>query len=489
MVSPFVMVIFGATGDLALSKLFPALFSLYKKGLFHEKFYIVGFARRSMSDEDFRKFVGENFANDPKWDDFSKKIYYQQGMFGEEKGYTELIDQLNNFDKEIGACIMRLFYLATPPDNYAAILDYLHSTKLSEGCGQGSDKSRLPSLRLGVSGQGTRLIIEKPFGKDLETARQLDLQLGHIFDEKQIFRVDHYLGKETVQNMIAFRFANGIFEPIWNNTYIDHVQVTMLETTDLYKRGQFFDGIGNLRDVGQNHIMQLVAAVAMEQPTTFTREGVRDARANAIKALRCYDPKDVLGNVVRGQFEGYKNIEGVASDSTTETLIAMKLFVDTPRFQDVPFYVRAGKGMAKDVVEIKIVFIQTCHILFKEYGCPEEGNVLTIRIQPDEGIGLRVVAKKPGSKLSLGTVDMEFTYRDEFGGHGDDAYEKILVDIFSDDQTLFNRSDELESSWEFINNILEGWDEGNVPLLTYPKGAATLKDADELLEKDGKKWL
>jgi glucose-6-phosphate 1-dehydrogenase len=474
--SPFVMVIFGATGDLALSKLFPALFSLYKKGAFDQKFYIVGFARREMSDEAFRSFIGKQFVDDPKWNDFMQNVYYQQGMFGEEKGYRELIDRLNGFDKEMGACIMRLFYLATPPDNYSAILDYLDSTKLSEGCGQGSDK-------------WTRVIIEKPFGKDLETARQLDIQLGHIFSEKQIFRVDHYLGKETVQNMIAFRFANGIFEPVWNNKYIDHVQITMLETTDLASRGQFFDGIGNLRDVGQNHIMQLVAAVAMEQPITFSKEGVRDARANAIKATRLFSPTDVAGNVVRGQFVGYKDTNGVMTDSTTETYVAMKVCVDTQRFQDVPFYIRAGKGMAKDIVEIKIVFIQTCHILFKEYGCPEEGNVLTIRIQPDEGIGLRVVAKKPGSKLSLGTVDMEFTYHDEFGSHGDDAYEKILIDIFSDDQTLFNRSDELESSWQFITNILEGWDEERVPLHVYPKGATTFGSADDLLENDGKKWL
>jgi glucose-6-phosphate 1-dehydrogenase len=481
------MVIFGATGDLALSKLFPALFSLYKKGLLAEKLYIVGFARRPMSDEAFRNFIKEAIfgkgptldeANKvgPSWEEFAKNVYYQQGMFGEGKGYQELIEKLNGFDKEVGACIMRLFYLATPPDYYPTILEYLHSTKLSEGCGQGSDK-------------WTRLIIEKPFGKDLETARQLDIQLGHIFNENQIFRVDHYLGKETVQNMIAFRFANGIFEPTWNNKYIDHVQITMHETADLQNRGQFFDGLGNLRDVGQNHIMQLIAAVAMEQPTSFSKEGVREARANAIKALRCYDPKDVEKYVIRGQFEGYKETEGVAKDSDTETYVAMKLFVDTPRFQDVPFYVRAGKGLAENVVEIKIVFIQTCHILFKEYGCPEEGNVLTIRIQPDEGIGLRVVAKKPGSKLALETVEMAFSYHEEFGGHGDDAYEKILMDIFNDDQMLFNRSDELESSWQFINNILEGWRKENVPLLSYPKGSDGPGEAAELIARDGKKWL
>lgn len=476
MSSPFVMVIFGGTGDLADWKLFPALFSLFKKKQFNEKFYIVGFARRPLTDEDFRNFVGKRHKNDPKWEDFAKNIYYQQGLFDEDKGYIELIEKLNTFDQEIGACIMRLFYLATPPDHYNTILTYLQSTKLSEGCGQGSDK-------------WTRLVIEKPFGKDLEHARQLDIQLSEIFHEKQIFRVDHYLGKETVQNMIAFRFANGIFEPTWNNKYIDHVQITMNETTDLSTRGQFFEGIGNLRDVAQNHILQLVAAVAMEQPKSFSREGVRDARAAAIKALRCYGVGEVSDHVVRAQFESYKSIKGVSKDSNTETFVAMKAFVDTPRFQDVPFYIRAGKKMAKDVVEIKIVFIQTCHILFKEYGCPEEGNVLSIRIQPDEGIGLRVVAKKPGQKVSLGMVDMDFTYQDEFGRRGDDAYEKVLIDIFGDDQMLFNRSDELESSWEYINNILEGWEQEKTPLLSYTDNSDGPKEAFDLIEKDGRKWL
>lgn len=474
--SPYVMVIYGATGDLAQWKLFPALFSLFKRGLFGKKFYLVGFARRPLSDEDFRIYIGERFSKDPQWEEFAKHLYYQQGLFDEEKGYTELIEKLNGFDTEIGACIMRLFYLATPPDHYGTILKYLHTTKLSEGCGQGSDK-------------WTRLIIEKPFGKDLEHARQLDIQLSEIFHEQQIFRVDHYLGKETVQNMIAFRFANGMFEPVWNNKYIDHVQVTMHETNDLQTRGQFFDGVGNLRDVAQNHILQLIAAVAMEQPKSFSKEGVRDARVNAIRALRHYTPDEVKEHVIRGQFESYQAIKGVAENSKTETYVAVKLFVDTPRFQDVPFYVRAGKKMAKDLVEIKVVFIQTCHILFKEYGCPEEGNVLTIRIQPDEGISLRVIAKRPGSKLALDTVNMTFSYDNAFGSRGDDAYEKVLLDIFKDDQMLFNRSDELESSWQFINDILVGWESQNVQLLTYKDHSDGPKEAIDLIEKDGKKWL
>jgi glucose-6-phosphate 1-dehydrogenase len=475
--SPFVLVIYGATGDLAKNKLFPALFSLYKQKLLHEQFYIVGFARRPFSDDEFRNHVTEYIdKNDPSWSDFSKHIYYQQGLFDEKKGYEELIPRLNTFDEEVGACVTRLFYLATPPDNYDVILDNLTVSKLSEGCGQESNK-------------WTKLVIEKPFGKDLNHARQLDKKLSQIFEEHQIFRVDHYLGKDTVQNIIAFRFANGIFDPVWNKNFIDHVQITMSEKNSISGRGRFFDGVGNLRDVGQNHLIQLIAAVAMEQPKTFSKEGVRDARAAAIKAMRHVDASQMAQHVVRGQYEGYTDEKDVAPDSRTETFVAMKFFVDTPRFEHIPFYVRAGKKMPQEVVEISIVFTQTCHILFKEYGCPEIGNVLTIRIQPDEGIKLRVIAKTPGTKLGLGTVDMKFTYQDEFGNPGIDAYEKVLLDIFAGDQMLFNRSDELEPSWQFIQEILAAWESDASPLPIYNAQEMGPKAAFDLIERDGKKWL
>ena len=484
------MVIFGATGDLARHKLFPALFSLYKQKRLPENFYIIGFARRVFSDDDFRSLIGEQLKTDsPEYAEFAKNVYYEQGLFDEKNGYEKLIERLNKFDEKVGACIMRLFYLATPPDNYDAILDHLLSTKLSEGCGQGSSK-------------WTKLVIEKPFGKDLETAQELDRRLAEIFEEKQIFRVDHYLGKETVQNMLAFRFANGIFDPIWSSKYIDHVQITFAEKKGVAGRGKFFDGVGILRDVAQNHLMQLIATVAMEQPKSFMKEDVRDARAKAIHAIKYIEPSDVSSRVVRGQYAGYHDEKDVMKDSTTETFVAMKLEVDTPRFSGVPFYVRAGKHMPKDTVEISIVFIQTCHILFKEYGCPEEGNVLTIRIQPDEGITLRMIAKKPFDSahgkpgLALTTVNMGFNYSDEFGGKGADAYEKILTDIFSGDQTLFNRSDELESSWEFITKILKGWSEvqnssrfNREKIKNYNEGEWGPKEATELIEKDGRKWI
>ena len=478
--SPFVMVIFGATGDLARNKLIPALFNLYKTGQLAEKFYIIGFARRPFSDRDFSDLLLEtidlrNREDRKAWGIFAKNLYYQQGLFGEEEGYTQLIDRLNLFDTQIGACITRFFYLATPPDNYHPILSFLESTKLSEGCGQGSNK-------------WTRLIIEKPFGNDIETAKMLDEQLGEIFSEKQIFRVDHYLGKETVQNMIAFRFANGLFEPVWNSEYIDHVQITFAEVEGVDNRGSFFDGVGILRDVTQNHLMQLVATVAMEQPKSFAKEDVRDARVAAIQSIECIDPAAVPVNVVRGQYDGYEAVKGVATGSVTETFAAMKFSLSSERFRGVPFYIRAGKKMPQESVKISIVFRQTCHVLFKEVGCPEEGNVLTIHIQPNEGIGLRVIAKKPGDTMALGIVDMKFTYQDAFGGHGADAYETLLMDIFSDDQMLFNRSDELSSSWKFISNILTGWT-SDVPVYKYNPGSWGPREADELIEKDGRKWL
>jgi glucose-6-phosphate 1-dehydrogenase len=492
--TPFVIVIFGATGDLAQHKLLPALFSLYKQGALGDEFFIVGFARRPFTDEEYRHMLGEELKhhNNDRWDHFVRHIFYQQGFFDQKEGYQQLIEKLNNFDKKIGACITRLFYLATPPDNYESILYHMQSTKLSEGCSPHFAQGKQASL-------WTRLAIEKPFGKDIDTARHLDKKLSEIFEERQIFRVDHYLGKETVQNMIAFRFANSIFEPVWNKEHIDHVQITLSEKKGIGRRGKFFDGVGILRDVGQNHLLQLLATVAMEQPRSFERESVRDARAHAIKAIRSIQPAAVAKYVVRGQYHGYTKEKDVLADSSTETFLAMKLFVDTPRFEGIPFYLRAGKKLAEDVVDIKIVFKQTCHILFKEAGCPEIGNVLTIRIQPDEGISLRVIAKQPhsaeasrgepGTKFSLVGTELNFSYQQTFGGHGVDAYEKVLLDIMAGDQMLFNRSDELESSWQLISNILRGWEKEQEKLLVYQENTWGPKEAGELIEKDGRKWL
>jgi glucose-6-phosphate 1-dehydrogenase len=479
--SPFIIVIFGATGDLARHKLLPALYTLYKQQVLPEEFFIIGFSRRDYSDKDFRDYINADLPEKDKEQqrDFLSHLYYQQGFFDEPQGYDALIKKLNTFDEKMGACITRIFYLATPPHNYEPILKYLETTDLAEGCGQGSDK-------------WTRIAIEKPFGKDLETARLLDQRLIDIFKEKQIYRVDHYLGKETVQNMITFRFANGIFESVWNKSHIDHVQITFAEQEGVRTRGKFFDGVGILRDVAQNHLMQLIATVVMEQPKSFEREGIRDARAQAIKSLRLYTD-DVAASVVRGQYHGYAAEKDVAKNSQTETFVAMKLMADTDRFRGVPFYVRAGKKMPKETVEISLVFKQTAHAFFKDHGLPEIGNVLTIRIQPNEGIVLRLNAKTPGTKQKLSTVDMHFSYEEEFHSRGSDAYEKVLMDIFGADQMLFNRSDELESSWELITTVLKSWEKENslagFKTQQYEEGIWGTKEANELIEKDGKKWI
>ncbi len=468
--SPFIFIIFGATGDLAHTKLIPGLVSLYNQKMLPDDFYVIGFSRRKMNDEEFRNSFKDQLSRE-NWNEFSKHLTYQQGTFEENKGYEELIEKLKKVDEEIGACVTRFFYLATPPDHYSDILEKLVSTKLSEGCGQGSNK-------------WTRVVIEKPFGRDLETAKQLDLKLAEIFEEKQIFRVDHYLGKETVQNILAFRFANGIFEPTWNKNFIDHVQITWAEKDGIENRGNFFDGIGMLRDVVQNHIMQLISSISMEQPKSFTKEEIRNERAKVMKAMKLADDR----NPVRGQYEGYLNDPEVAKNSNTETFAALKLFVNTPRFEGVPFYVRAGKKMEKDVITISVVFIQTCHILFKEYGCPEVGNVLTFRIQPDEGISLKLIAKQPGAKLKLGTVNMKFNYKDDFGTAGLDAYEKILLDILAGDQILFSRSDEIQNSWSLLDSLLKNWKEDkNIPV--YSEDGHGPSEAVELIEKDNKKWI
>jgi len=469
--TPFIMVIFGATGDLTQNKLMPSLFALFKENLLTEDFFIVGFSRRDFTIEDFHKYF-ETEREDAKWADFAKHLLYQSGSFESEDGYQKLNVQLEEIDKKMGACVARFFYLATPPDHYETILDNLVKTRLSEGCGhEGSN--------------WTRVVIEKPFGKDLETAIKLDKKLAEIFDEKQIFRVDHYLGKETVQNMLAFRFANGIFEPVWNNKFIDHVQITFAKDVGVGTRGKFFDGIGELRDIAQNHLMQLLAAVAMEQPKSFTKEDLRDARAKVIASMRLAEGE----SIVKGQYKGYRDEENVSLKSQTETFVGMKLFVETERFKGVPFYIRAGKKMPKEVVEISVVFVQTCHILFKEFGCPEIGNVITFRIQPNEGISLRFIAKKPGAKLGLDSVDMKFNYKESFGTSGLEAYQRVLLDIFAGDQMLFNRSDELESSWKLITQILKKWESEKSEIQIYEQGSWGPKEADSLIEDDGKKWL
>ncbi len=476
--TPIVMVIFGTTGDLARNKLVPSLFRLCQHRQLGPKFYIIGFARRPLTNIEFREEVSSMLLlkKEKKKDleRFLSRLHYQQGLFEDAFGYNQLIKLIHEFDAIAGERLKRIFYLATAPDRYNTILDFLEKTKLSKG----HDEENRP-----------RVVVEKPFGKNLETAKMLDRKLAHIFDEEEIFRVDHYLGKETVQNILAFRFANNIFEPVWNKEYIDHVQITWAEKKGIAGRGKFFDGVGILRDVGQNHLMQLMASVVMEQPKSFSKEGVRDVRVAAIQSIACIEPNNVARFVVRGQYAGYHEEKGVAKGSQTETFVAMKLFVNTPRFLGVPFYLRSGKKMPKNHVSISVVFKQTCHILFKEYGCPEVGNVLTFHIQPDEGITMRVIAKRPTPKLALQPVSMHLWYREAFGRLGVEAYEKILLDILAGDQMLFNRSDELDSSWELITKILTGWKRQDGKIIRYNENTWGPEEADKLIKKDGREWI
>lgn len=405
--------------------------------------------------------------------EFSKNISYVVGKFEDLGAYQRIKQNLEDYDKKVGVA-NRMLYLATPPQHYETILDGIIKSGLTKS-------SSLHSW--------TKVLIEKPFGKDLLDAKRLDQKLGKFLSEDQIYRVDHYLGKETVQNIIAFRFANGIFEPVWNNNYLDHVQITLAEKESIGTRGNFYDGVGALRDITQNHLMQLIAMVAMEQPFSFSADGVRAARAKAIEAIKPIDPNEVEQYVVRGQYQGYVQEKNVSPSSKTETFVALKLFVDTPRFKGIPFYVRTGKHLLRNCVEISLVFKQVCHILFKEVGCPEEGNVLTIRIQPEEGIKVRFIAKEPGPIMKLTPINMDFTYKEAFKTKEIDAYQRILQDAFLGDQMLFNRSDELVSSWAFITRILTGWSKGRGMLYSYTEDTWGPEAADKLIRKDGRKWI
>ena len=509
-INPFVMVIFGATGDLTRKKLMPALFKMYREGFLGDNFRVVAVARRDLGNEGYGEMIKESSkfkVQSSKWEGFAEHIIYHQGFFEEGEMYERLGKVLKELEKEMKEGVTRYFYLATPPSNYETILTNLERSGIAgPASARGYGEAKKGNGRV-------RILIEKPFGKDADDARKLEGHLARTFHESQIYRIDHYLGKEAIQNIIAFRFANGIFEPIWNKDYIDHVQITMAESAGLENRIGFYEGVGALRDVMQNHMLEMLALVAMEQPRSFSTDSVRDARARAIVAIRPIGEEDAGKYVVRGQYGaavggtnskfeirnsklnekilGYREEKGVDPKSNTETYVAMKVMLDTPRWQGVPWYLRTGKRLPKDAVEISIVFKQTCHILFREIGCPEEGNILTLRVSPHEGIGVRFIVKQPGHEFKLKDVDMDFNFREVFQ---DDrmleAYERILEDIFRSDQMLFNRSDEMEGSWRIINPIIKAWmgDSGG-KLHFYTAGSWGPEEADALIEKDGRKWV
>ena len=488
---PAVMVIFGASGDLTKRKLIPALYNLAAEGLLADELAVVGLARREMSHDQFRQKLTDDikvFATHTLdaglWEKFSKRLYYLQADLTEPGTYERLRDMLAEVDRNHGTRGNYFYYLATAPKFFSQVTGQLGGAGLIE---QQENRWR-------------RVIVEKPFGHDLQTARLLNRDIRNVLDEEQIYRIDHYLGKETVQNILVFRFSNGIFEPVWNRRYIDHIQITVSESVGVEQRGGYYEQSGSLRDMVPNHMFQLLSLTAMEPPISFEADAVRDEQAKVLRAMQPMRPEDVLSRTVRGQYgEGkvdgevlaaYRDEALVAADSRTETFVALKLFVDNWRWAHVPFYLRTGKRLPKRATEIVIQFRRAPFILFRQTGIEKLGrNRLVLRLQPNEGISLSFGAKIPGPVVRLGEVNMDFHYADYFGAKSSTGYERLLYDCMLGDATLFQRADMVEAGWEVVEPILDVWKA--LPPRYFPNYAAGSwgpKEADDLIQADGHEW-
>ena len=489
--SPCVMTICGAAGDLTKRKLIPALCNLAQEKLLPEQFAIVGFAVDDFTTESFRKNLVQEIPKfsatpiDPKLMDWMcERIYYVKGDFQDPEAYQRLEQQIGEADKKYNAQGNRLFYLAVAPRFFSTIVKMLGLCCLSKE----------------ESGRWARVIVEKPFGHDLASAKQLNQELKQVLTEKQIYRIDHYLGKETVQNVMVFRFSNNIIEPLWNRNYVDHVQITAAETVGVEHRGGFYETAGALRDMVPNHLFQLLTMTAMEPPISFDADEVRNKQAEVLHAIQPLTPEEVLTNMVRGQYGdgtidgervvNYRGEPAVAPESNTETFVALKLLIDNWRWAGVPFYLRTGKRLARRVTEIVIQFRRTPFVLFRNTSVRNlETNRLVIHIQPEEGISLSFGAKVPGSVMKLGLVNMDFDYSTYFGLEHSTGYERLLRDCMAGDATLFQRADMVEAGWSVIQPILDVWHA--LPARGFPNYAAGSwgpAEADELLEKDGRAW-
>jgi glucose-6-phosphate 1-dehydrogenase len=488
---PCIVVIFGASGDLTKRKLLPALYHLQQSGFLPEDFAVLGVARRALETTfgpDMREGIvagGGVEEADPKLPPFMERVQYYAMNFDDDAGYEGLKNKLAEMDKKFNTQGNRLFYLAVAPEYFSDIVGFLGKHEMNKpGAGEH---------------HWVRTIIEKPFGHDLQSARLLNDEVNKVFSEKQIFRIDHYLGKETVQNILVFRFANGIFEPIWNRNYIDHVEITAAESIGIEGRGPFYEQAGALRDVVQNHVMELLSFVAMEPPISFGADAVRTEKNKVWRAIQPIHPADTVrgqygpGNVGGKQVVGYRQEERVHPRSQTETYAALRLEIENWRWAGVPFYIRAGKRLAKRVTEITIQFKQPPLRLFKDGdGIGPEGikaNVISMRIQPDEGIALRFAAKVPGPNMSMSSVNMNFSYADAFGASSANGYERLLLDAMLGDGTLFAHRDGVEATWALMTPILEAW--AKDPVKDFPNYAAGTwgpAASDAMLKSDGRKW-
>ncbi|MEO7837428.1 MAG: glucose-6-phosphate dehydrogenase [Acidimicrobiales bacterium] len=482
---PCVLVVFGASGDLASRKLGPALEALAANRQLPLAFSVVGVARTEMSDDDFRQRMLEVVKKPSSaWERLVGGFRYVSGDYTSLDTFEKLKQVLDEVDEERGTAGNRVYYLATVPEVFAGVASSLGQQGLSQ-----------PAREEAF----VRLVVEKPFGRDLESSQRLDESLHDSFREEQLYRIDHYLGKETVQNVLALRFANSIFEPIWNRRYVDHVQITVAESLGVGHRGGFYETAGALRDIVQNHVLQVLGLTLMEPPATVDAKGIRDEKVKALRAIDILRPEEVATDVVRAQYEpgwaegemvrGYRQEEGVAHDSRTETYVAMKVRVDNWRWAGVPFYVRTGKCLPKRVTEVAMQFHGVPHLPFTERAAQGlERNALVLRIQPDEGITLRFGAKVPGQAFDVRSVSMDFSYGAAFLEETPDAYERLLLDAMVGDPTLFIRADEVEQAWNVVEPLLESWGEDEAPLARYPAGTWGPAEADQLLEKDGRRW-
>jgi glucose-6-phosphate 1-dehydrogenase len=487
---PCSLVIFGATGDLTHRKLIPALYNLAADGNLPPSISVIGFARREKSDDQFRseletaarKFSRQKI-NDELWTNFASGIFYHRSEFTDLAGYESLAKRLDELDAQRGTRGNRLFYLSAGPDQFPIILENLRKSGLNKE----------------KPGSWSRVIVEKPFGTDLETAIELNTMVDGSFHEKDTFRIDHFLGKETAQNIMVLRFANAIFEQVWNARYVHHVQITASEPLGVEGRAGYYDKSGAMRDMVQNHLLQLLCLTAMEPPTDLTADAIRDEKVKVLRSLRKIAGEDVAKFTVRAQYAagsingkevvGYLDEENIPKDSQTETYVALEANVDNWRWAGVPFFVRVGKRLPKGATEIALHFKSVPPVLFRQTEQVIDDNVLVIRIQPDEGVSLRMSAKLPGSSLRIEPVKMDFHYGTSFGKATPEAYERLLLDAMAGDATLFARRDEVEEAWKFVDAIRDAWDSGiGGPVVSYESGTWGPDEADALVKRHGATW-